>query len=89
MARSKLKRRLILVMASLLLIYFLGYAFCRYERWIVHYTASAGGKCSYHGVDAGDYKMGSLNPALAFIYTPLRYVELIVWRVTKPLGSSC
>jgi len=89
MPRRKLKRKLILVLASLLLIYFVGYGFCRYQKMIVHSAASAAGKCTFHDVSAGDYKMGSLNPAAALVYTPLRYLEMVYWKLKKPIGSAC
>lgn len=89
MSRLKLKRKLIFVLGSLLLLYLLGYGFCRYQKMIVHSAASAAGKCTLHEVSAGDYKMGSLNPAAAFVFTPLRYAEVIYWGLRKPIGSRC
>lgn len=89
MLRRILKRKLILILACLLLIYSLGYGVCRYQRWIVHYTASADGKCTYHGVAEGDYKLGSMNQAATVLYTPLRYVELAYWKLREPVGSAC
>ena len=89
MLRRIRKRKLILILALLLLIYCLGYGFCRYQRWIVHYTASVDGKCTYHGVAAGDYKLGDMNQAVAIVYAPLRYVELAYWKLVKPVGSAC
>jgi hypothetical protein len=84
-----LKRRLLIGALALFLLYAAGYVVCRANKSIVHYTAKAGGTCSFHGVDAGDYKIFSIAPALAAFYTPLRYAEILCWRIVKPLGASC
>ncbi|MDX6696129.1 MAG: hypothetical protein QOF02_3732 [Blastocatellia bacterium] len=73
----------------MLLLYCVGYAVCRVNRRIVHYTASVDGKCSFHDVDAGDAKMDGTLAAIAAFYTPLRYVELAFWKIAKPAGSTC
>ena len=59
------------------------------NKSIVHYTATAGGTCSFHGVDAGDRKIFSVAPVLAAVYTPLRYAELACWKLARPLGGKC
>ena len=40
-------------------------------------------------VHAGDFKMTNMPSLVATFYTPLRYVELGVWKIVKPTGSSC
>ena len=87
--KRRSRRRLIIVMLSLLLLYSAGYVYCRLDKSIVHYTATAGGECSYHGVDSGDFKIFSVAPALAAFYTPLRYAELAGWKIARPLGGKC
>jgi hypothetical protein len=89
MAKSKLRRRLILIVALLLLLYSAGYVVCRLNKSIVHSAANVAGKCTAHEVHAGDFKMTNLPSLMATLYTPLRYVELGVWKVVKPTGSSC
>jgi hypothetical protein len=89
MIRHRLKRKILLISGVLLLIYVLGYGVCRYERWIVHYTASADGKCAYHDVSAGDYKLSFFNPAAALLFTPLRYAEVVYWKLRRPINSAC
>ena len=84
-----LKRRIVIVMLSLILVYSAGYVVCHTNKTIVHHTASAGGACSFHGVDVGDYKIFSFAPAMAAFYTPLRYMEPGCWKLAKPLGGSC
>jgi len=56
---------------------------------IVHYTASVDGKCTFHDVTVADYKLGSPAPAVAFFFTPLRYLELVFWKIAKPEGAQC
>ena len=82
-------RLALLVIGGLLLVYCLGYVLCRKGSVIVHTTACAGHEYSSHDVVEGDAKIVSLNPALAAFYTPLRYLEISYWYLTKPLGSSC
>jgi len=89
MAKSKLRRRLILVLALLLVVYSAGYVICRLSKSIVHSAASVEGKCTAHQVTAGDFKMTNMPSLMATFYTPLRYVELGVWKIVKPPGSSC
>jgi hypothetical protein len=89
MAKAKLKRTALLVLASLFLLYCLGYVVSRRNKTIVHYTASVAGKCTYHEVASGDYKLALTAPAVAFIYTPLRYVEAAIWKLAKPQDSPC
>ena len=80
---------MLLALAALLILYFAGYVVCRMNKSIVHYTATAGGRCSFHEVAAGDYKLASPAPALEAFYTPLRYAELACWKIAKPLGGNC
>lgn len=89
MAKSTLRRRLILIGAVFLLLYSAGYVACRLNKSIVHSAASVDGKCTAHNVDAGDFKMINKPSLVASFYTPLRYVELGVWKIVKPTGSSC
>lgn len=89
MAKSKLRRRVILVVAVILALYSAGYVFCRLNKSIVHSAATVDGKCTAHEVQAGDFKMTNLPSLVATFYTPLRYVELGVWKIVKPTGSSC
>jgi hypothetical protein len=89
MAKSKLKRRLILILFLFLIVYSVGYVICRLSKSIVHSAATVDGKCTAHQVTAGDFKMTTLPSLMATIYTPLRYVELGVWKVVKPAGSAC
>jgi hypothetical protein len=89
MGTQKMKRMALVTLASLLLLYCVGYALCRQQRVIVHYTASVDGKCTFHDVAVSDYKLASPAPAIAFLYTPLRYVETAVWKLVKPHGSPC
>ena len=74
---SKRRRRILPALAVLLILYSAGYAICRMNKTIAHYTAAAGGRCSFHGVAAGDYKIASAAPALEA--TPIRYAELAYW----------
>lgn len=89
MAKSKLRRRLILMALALLVVYSAGYAVCRLNKSIVHSAASVGGKCTSHEVHDGDFKMTNVAVIMATFYTPLRYVELGVWKIVKPTGSAC
>lgn len=89
MAKTKLRRRLILVLILFLIVYSVGYVICRLNKSIVHSIAKVDGKCTAHEVHEGDYKMTTLPPLMAAIYTPLRYVELGVWKILKPVGSAC
>lgn len=89
MAKSKLRRRLILVLAVFLVLYAAGYVVCRLNKSIVHSAASVDGKCTAHEVHAGDAKMTNMPTLVATFYTPLRYAELSVWKVVKPTGSAC
>jgi len=89
MAKSKLRRRLILIVALVLLLYSAGYVGCRLNKSMVHSAASVDGKCTAHEVHAGDFKMTNMPSLVATFYTPLRYVELGVWKIIKPTGSSC
>jgi len=89
MAKSKLRRRLVLIVALVLLLYFAGYAGCRLNKSIVHSAASVDGKCTAHEVHAGDFKITNMPSLMATLYTPLRYVEWGVWKIVKPTGSSC
>lgn len=89
MAKSKLRRRLILIVVLFLIVYSAGYVICRLNKSIVHSAASVDGKCTAHEVHAGDSKMTNMPSLMAGFYTPLRYVELGVWKVTKPQGSRC
>jgi hypothetical protein len=73
----------------MVILYVAGYVVCRIDKTIVHYTATAGGQCSYHGVAAGDYKIFSVAPAFEMFYSPLRYAEIACWRIAKPLGGKC
>jgi hypothetical protein len=89
MAKSKLRRRLILIVAVFLLLYSAGYVGCRLNKSIVHSAANVAGKCTAHEVAAGDFKMTNMPSLVAAFYTPLRYLELGVWKIVKPAGSSC
>ena len=89
MAKSKLRRRLILIVVLLLMLYSAGYVVCRFNKSIVHSAGSVDGKCTAHEVQAGDFKMTNAPSLAATFYTPLRYVELGVWKIVKPTGSSC
>lgn len=89
MAKSKLRRRLILILVMLAVVYSAGYVICRLNKSIVHSAASVGGKCTAHEVHEGDFKMASTPQLMTAFYTPLRYFELGVWKIVKPTGSSC
>ena len=89
MAKSKLRRRLILIVAVLLVLYSAGYVICRLNKSIVHSASNVGGKCTAHQVHAGDFKMTNMPSLAAGFFTPLRFVELGVWKIVKPTGSSC
>jgi hypothetical protein len=89
MAIRNLKRKLLLAVIVLLLLYSAGYVFCRMNKWIVHSAANVGGKCTGHEVAPGDFKLNNMPAIAAGFYTPLRYVELGVWKVIKPAGSAC
>ena len=86
---KKRGRRILIAATALLILYLAGYVVCRVDKTIVHYTATAGGQCSYHGVGAGDYKIFSTATAFEAFYTPLRYAELACWKIAKPLGGDC
>jgi hypothetical protein len=87
---SKRKFRLaLLILGGLLLVYSIGYVFCRRSSIIVHAAACAANQYSSHDVVAGDAKIVSLNSGWAAFYTPLRYLEILYWRLAKPIGSSC
>ncbi|HJZ79193.1 MAG TPA: hypothetical protein VKD91_02575 [Pyrinomonadaceae bacterium] len=83
------KRKIILALAAVLLIYSLGYVYCRKNKWIVHLTSNVDGKCTGHDVNSGDFKLNTLPSTAAGFYTPLRYLELGVWKIIKPDGSRC
>ena len=89
MAKSKLRRRIILILLAVLLVYSVGYVICRWNKSIVHSAASVNGKCTGHEVQAGDFKMNNLPGTMSALYTPLRYVELGVWKIIKPQGAAC
>ena len=89
MAKSKLRRRVLLVLALLLIVYAAGYVICRLNKSIVHSEAMVDGKCTAHQVISGDFKINNLPSMMAAFYTPLRYFELGFWRVVKPPGSRC
>jgi hypothetical protein len=89
MAKSKLRRRLILILVLFLIVYSAGYVVCRLNKSIVHSAASVDGKCTAHEVHSGDFKMTNMPSLVASFYTPLRYLELGVWKIVKPAGSSC
>jgi hypothetical protein len=88
MAKSKLRRRVILILVLFLIVYSAGYVICRLNKSIVHSAASVDGKCTSHEVTAGDFKMTHLPSLMAALYTPLRYAELGVWKVLKPQGGA-
>lgn len=56
---------------------------------IVHTTACAGDQYSAHDVVEGDAKIMSYNGAFAALYTPLRVLEILYWRLARPIGSPC
>jgi hypothetical protein len=87
--RRLIRRPIAIVLLALILLYSLGYVVCRMNKSIVHYTATAGGRCSFHGVDAGDYKLGTVAPMIEAFYTPLRYAELAYWKLARPTGGNC
>jgi hypothetical protein len=89
MAKSKSRRRVLLVLALLLIVYAAGYIICRLNKSIVHSAATVDGKCTAHEVTAGDFKMNNVPSMMAGVYTPLRYFELGFWKVIKPAGSRC
>ena len=89
MLKSKRKRRLVLILLPVLILYSAGYVICRLNKSIVHSAAAVGGKCTGHEVTAGDFKMNNMPTFWAAVYTPLRYSELLVWKITKPDGSNC
>jgi hypothetical protein len=89
MAKSKLRRRLILIVALFYCCISPDMSSCRLNKSIVHSAASVDGKCTAHEVQAGDFKMTNAPSLVATFYTPLRYVELGVWKIVKPTGSSC
>ena len=76
MAKSKLRRRVLLILALLLIVYAAGYVICRLNKSIVHSAATVDGKCTAHEVTAGDFKMNNVPSMMAAVYTPLRYCEL-------------
>lgn len=87
--KSTNRRRIILILLAVIILYSAGYIICRLNKSIVHSASAVGGKCTGHDVTAGDYKMNNLPPVLAALYTPLRYAELAVWKLVKPDGSAC
>jgi hypothetical protein len=89
MTKTKLRRRLILILVLLLVVYSAGYVICRLNKSIVHSAATVEGKCTAHEVHEGDFKMTNMPSLMATFYTPLRLVELGVWKIVKPPGSSC
>jgi hypothetical protein len=89
MTKSKLRRRVILILGLLLIVYSAGYVVCRLNKSIVHSAASLGGKCTGHEVHSGDFKVTNLPSLMAGFYTPLRHIEIGVWKVIKPKGSRC
>ena len=89
MAKPKLRRRLVLVLLVILVAYSAGYVVCRLNKSIVHSAASVAGKCTAHEVIAGANKISNVSSLMAAFYTPLRYVELGVWKLFKPQGSRC
>ncbi len=77
------------MIGAALVVYCAGYAFCRRSHMIVHTTACAGDQYSDHDVVEGDAKIVSLNGAFAALYTPLRGLEILYWRLARPIGSHC
>ncbi len=75
-----------LIVALVFSLYFMGYAFCRRAKMIVHYTSSVSGKVTMHQVEAGDAKLASPNPLIAGIYTPLRWLETRAWNFFQSPG---
>lgn len=82
-------RLAVLVLGVLLFVYCVGYMLCRRSSAIVHRASCAGGEYSSHDVIAGDAKIVSFNSELEALYTPLRYLEIVYWRLKKPIGSPC
>ena len=79
----------ILVISGLLIVYCVGYAVCRRSHNILHTSACAADKYSFHDVVEGDTKFASPNYQIALFYTPLRYLEKHYWHSAKPIGSVC
>ncbi|GAA5445350.1 hypothetical protein Misp06_03552 [Microbulbifer sp. NBRC 101763] len=82
-----------------LAIYLLGYVEIRRSDILVHATGyksevGTGKKIYQHSVRRGDF-VGSLQPFAAgvgqvavWVYGPLRYIELLYWHVSEPIGSE-
>ncbi|MDR3405474.1 MAG: hypothetical protein P4L99_23465 [Chthoniobacter sp.] len=69
--------------------YLSGYVFFRANHQIIHRSSVAGGTYSSHSVEGGDGIMAgaAINGVIAFVYTPLRYVEMGYWQFRQPLDS--
>ena len=78
-----------MAMLVLVVVYSLGYVFCRMNKWIVHSTSNVGGQCTGHHVAGGDFKLNRMPSMAEGLFTPLRYLELGVWKIIKPAGSAC
>jgi hypothetical protein len=87
----KTDRKQILIIAGVVLLgaYLSGYVFFRTHHQIIHRSSVAGGTYSSHSVEGGDGIMAgaAINGLIAFVYTPLRYIEMGYWRVRQPLDS--
>ena len=90
----KLKRRRIILIASLCMaIYVGGYVTCRVTGSIIHesgYRTDAGKLVvAEHRVDVGGgVAEAPRNPIPAMLFTPMRWMEQAAWYVVKPVGSE-
>ncbi len=85
----------VVVVGSLLVFavgYPAGYVVARSSHQIIHtrahtYDAHGHQVVSQHGVTAGDGKWSPIPPIAAFVFTPLRWVELVGWYLLEPEGK--
>jgi len=69
MARSKLRKRILLVLLIIVVLYSAGYVVSRLNKTIVHSTSAVDGKCTSHDVIAADQKIVNTNEMTAAFYT--------------------
>jgi len=71
-------------------LYVMSYGFFRGSHQLVHRISFAGSVYSEHYVAGGSaWFMGQhINDTLAWVYSPLRWLETAAWYVVRPPGSQ-
>lgn len=88
------RRKLSIILLSLLIAYISGYAVCRSTGMVTHYTGyrtdDGNRVVAEHRVDVGGMRDPTAQPRSsipALIFTPPRIVEQTYWNVVAPAGS--